>query len=229
MSNLVEVVVDNLTQVNEHILLDLNFGVLIDLDSGGVHDTQVTDEVLAIFTDNHQLRLPELLVVGDLVVVSVTFTNLENTGVTVKSNTETLNLLSVDSLELKVKFVCCSLVGDAVERSSLHGGKSFFLGIAHLLKADFAKELIVLESLQLGLSSLFKSSGELLDLRSTMVSTSVGLHLSDHSVEAGVVNGDFINKIADLLSVTSNGEDIVVFGGTLFVGGQVLFVCAGTL
>ena len=79
MSDFIKVVVDNFTQVNEHILLDADFGVLVNLDAGGVHDTQITHVILAVLANDHQLRLPEFLVVRDLVVVRITFTDLEDT------------------------------------------------------------------------------------------------------------------------------------------------------
>ena len=78
MRYFIEVVVHDFTQVNERILLDLNVCVHVNLDSGSVHDAEITDEVLAVLADNHELRLPELLVVGDLVVVGFSLTDLED-------------------------------------------------------------------------------------------------------------------------------------------------------
>jgi hypothetical protein len=93
-------VVDNLTKIYEHVLLDLYLGVLVNLDPGCVDNAQVSHVVLAIFANDHELRLPELLVVRDLVVVRVTFTDLENALTTFKGDSKTLNLLCVNSFEL---------------------------------------------------------------------------------------------------------------------------------
>jgi hypothetical protein len=100
VGDFVEVVVDNLTKVDEHILLNLNFSVLVDLYSGSVNDTQITHKVLSVLAHNHELRFPEFLVVGDLVVIGVTFTDLEDTRAAIKSDAETLDLFGVNSLEL---------------------------------------------------------------------------------------------------------------------------------
>jgi hypothetical protein len=51
----VEVVVDNLAQVDKHVLLNLNFSVLVNLYPGGVDDTQITNEVLSVLAHNHEL------------------------------------------------------------------------------------------------------------------------------------------------------------------------------
>ena len=77
VSHLVEVVVYHLSKINERVLLDLNRGVHIYLDSRGVHHTQVTDVIFTVLADNHKLRFPELFVVGNLVMVSLTLSNLE--------------------------------------------------------------------------------------------------------------------------------------------------------
>lgn len=53
-------------------------------------------------------------------MIGVTFTNLEDTRASVKSDAETLDLFGVDSLELQVQLVSGSLVGETVEGSSLH-------------------------------------------------------------------------------------------------------------
>ena len=55
MSHFVKVVVDNLTQIYEHVLLDLHLSVLVDLDPGRVHNAQVSHVVLAIFANDHEL------------------------------------------------------------------------------------------------------------------------------------------------------------------------------
>ncbi len=78
VSHLVEVVVNHLSKIDKRVLLDLNGGIHIYFDSRGVHYTQVTDVILAILADNHKLRLPKLLVVWDLVMVSLTFANFKN-------------------------------------------------------------------------------------------------------------------------------------------------------
>lgn len=79
VGHLVEVVMNDFTKINQSVLLDLNLSVHVNLNTRGVDNTEITDEVFAVFADNHELRLPQLLVVGDLVVVGLTFTNFEDT------------------------------------------------------------------------------------------------------------------------------------------------------
>ena len=40
MGYFVEMVVNDFTQVNKHVLLDLNLGIFVNLNSGGVDNTQ---------------------------------------------------------------------------------------------------------------------------------------------------------------------------------------------
>lgn len=81
--------------------------------------TQIADEVLSVPAHDHELRLPQFLVVGDLVVVGLTLTNLEDASVAVKANGQVLDLLGVHSFEVQVKFVSGSLVRGALEWSPL--------------------------------------------------------------------------------------------------------------
>lgn len=75
-------------------------------------------------------------------MVGVALTDLENTGAAIKSNSETLDLLSVHSLELEVKLVGGGCVGDAVEGTSLHGRVLALLISPQFEEGELAKELI---------------------------------------------------------------------------------------
>jgi len=112
VGNLVEVVVNNLTEVDESVLLDLHLGDLVDLNTRSVDNTQVTDEVLAVLANDHQLGFPELLVVRDLVLVGLAFTNFVKTVIAIKSDAKILDLFSVDGFELQVQLVGSGSVRD---------------------------------------------------------------------------------------------------------------------
>jgi hypothetical protein len=112
VGNLVEVVVNNLTEVDESVLLDLHLGDLVDLNTRSMDNTQVTDVVLAVLANDHQLGFPELLVVRDLVLVGLAFTNFVKTVIAIKSDAKILDLLSVDGFELQVQLVVCGSVRD---------------------------------------------------------------------------------------------------------------------
>lgn len=96
---LVEMIVDDLAKINNATLLDLNFGTLIQLDSGSVNESEVTDVVLATLVDDHELRLPEFFIVGNLIVVGFTLTNFENSTIALKRNLDILQLCRVDTFK----------------------------------------------------------------------------------------------------------------------------------
>ncbi len=119
MGNLIEVVVDNFTKINKSILLNLNLSVHIDLYTGGVHNTEITNEVFAILANDHQLGLPELLIIGDLVVVSLAFSNLEDTLGAIDRDLEILELFGVNSLKFHMELVRSGLIGDRLKGAAL--------------------------------------------------------------------------------------------------------------
>jgi len=60
-----------------------------------VHYTHVTDEITTVLLDDHELTLPELLIVGNLVVVALAFAHFEAAGVSLEGEGEILELFSV--------------------------------------------------------------------------------------------------------------------------------------
>ena len=68
-------------------------------------DAKIADVIFAVLADDHELGLPELLVVGDLVVVGLTFTDLEDSLSSIDGDLEVLELFGVDSFESHMKFV----------------------------------------------------------------------------------------------------------------------------
>jgi hypothetical protein len=47
-----------------------------------MHDTHISDVILPIFADNHKLTFPELLVIRDLIVASLTFAHFKDSRIT---------------------------------------------------------------------------------------------------------------------------------------------------
>ena len=136
VSDLIEVVVDHFTEINQGILLDLDLGVHIDLYSGGMDNTQVTDEVFAILADDHELGLPQLLIVRDLVVIAFAFTDLEDTLGTIDRDLQVLELLSVDSFKFHVKLVRGSTVGQRLKSAALEVNRDLKIRWAQFAKVD---------------------------------------------------------------------------------------------
>jgi hypothetical protein len=84
-----------------------------------VDHAQITDEVFSVLADNHELGLPQFLVVGDLVVVGLTFTNFEDAEIAIKTDRQVFYLLCVYRLKVQMKLVPSGLVRWAVEGFSL--------------------------------------------------------------------------------------------------------------
>ena len=99
--------------------MDLNLCVHIDLYTGGVHNTEITNEVFAILANDHQLGLPEFLIIGDLVVVSLAFSNLEDTLSAIDRDLEVFKLFGVNSFKFHMKLVRSGLVGNGLKGAAL--------------------------------------------------------------------------------------------------------------
>lgn len=110
-----------------------------------MHNSQITDVVLAVLANNHQLRLPQFFVVGDLVVVSFAFADLEHAGGTIHANLKILELVSIHSLEVHVELVCGGLVWQRVEGFSLQADSDISFTGRKFSQVDSAEILVVHE------------------------------------------------------------------------------------
>jgi hypothetical protein len=101
-----------------------------------VNNTKISNIILSVLANNHELRLPKLLVVWNLIVIGVTFSNFKDTRVTVEVNAKSFNFLSVNSLKLEVKFVGSSFVWNTFKRSALQirGIMSFYVRVSSNLE-----------------------------------------------------------------------------------------------
>ena len=164
VGNLVEVVMDHLAQVDEGVLLDLNLGVHVNLYSGGVNDAKIADEVLAALADDHELGFPELLVVGDLVVVSLTFTDLVDTLGAVDGDLQVLELLSINSLKFHVQLVGGSLIRDRLKSAAAKIDGDLKLLRRELAELDSAQVAVAVELVEAGVRLNFHAAREAIDL-----------------------------------------------------------------
>lgn len=101
VNSLVEVVMDNFTKINQAALLDLNFAFGVKLQSGGVDKAQISDIVTAIHGANHELRLPELLIIWHVIVTGLSLTYFEDSSISVADNLDVLELFGVHLLKLE--------------------------------------------------------------------------------------------------------------------------------
>ena len=164
VGNLVEVVMDHLAQVDEGVLLDLNLGVHVNLYSGGVNNAEIADEVLAALANDHELGLPELFVVGDLVVVGLTFTDLVDTLGAVDGDLQVLELLSIDSLEFHVQLMGGGLIRDRLKSAAAKIDGDLKLLRRELAELDRAQVAVAVEFVEAGVRVDLHAAREAIDL-----------------------------------------------------------------
>ena len=75
----VEAVEDAFSQVDQCIFEDADLSSLVNLDATGVHDSEILEVEVSILDENAELREPESLLSQDRVMVTLTFTDTENT------------------------------------------------------------------------------------------------------------------------------------------------------
>ena len=224
MSDLIEVVVNHFTEINQGILLDLDLGVHIDLYSGGMDNTQVTDEVFAILADDHELRLPKLLVVGDLVMIAFALTNLEDTLGTINRDLQVLELLSIDGLELHVKLVRGGAVGQRLKSAALEVNRDLKIRWAQFTEVDGAELWIIDKLSETWVSGGLEAWRAALDLLLALLElTSVGLDLVLKGVvtDTGASIDNLLDKLSDFVGIYIEAEDEVACDGGILVGGKV--------
>jgi hypothetical protein len=86
MSCFVEVIVDNLSEVDNTPFLNLNFRSFVEFNSGSVNKSKISDVVLTSEGDDHELGLPKFLIVWNLIMIGLTFSNLENSSITLEND-----------------------------------------------------------------------------------------------------------------------------------------------
>ena len=92
---------NDLSNVDNAALLDLSFRSQVKLDSGGVDVAKISDVVLAIQDDNYELWIHQFLVVRNLVMIWLTFSNFENSSVSLEGELYIFKLLSIGGLEFQ--------------------------------------------------------------------------------------------------------------------------------
>ena len=107
-----------------------------------MHEAEISNEVLAVDRADHELSLPELLIVGDVIMAGFTFADLEKGPVTVEGYLDIFELLGVNLLELEDQPLRWDLESFQVHESSLQ------------IAAAVAADVTQLDLSQLGLVAL---------------------------------------------------------------------------
>ena len=125
---------NNLSNVDDAALLDLSFRSQVKLDSGCVDVAEISDVVLAIQDDNDELGIHQLFVVRNLVMVWLTFSNFENSSVSLEGELYIFKLLGIGSLELQSQGFLRDLVSSKDHRSSVENNWTI-----HIISWNFFK------------------------------------------------------------------------------------------
>lgn len=196
VDSLVKVVVNDLSEIDDTSFLNLNFRSFVKLHSGSMDETEISDVVLSTNIDDHELSFPKLLVVWNLVVVGLTFANFENTSVTLESDLDILELLSVDTLKFELE----SLFRDRIW-SEDHLGllqKTWVVEIFawHIFERKVAENFVVFEVLEswVGVIDVGSTEGVLVGVDGTFEVGLIELELVLKGAVANLVQG-FVDEV----------------------------------
>jgi hypothetical protein len=113
-----------------------------------VDDSHITDEISSVLANNHELTFPKLLVVGDLVMVTFTFSNLEDSLVSFERELEVLEFFGIYRLESHVELVLGSFISNTVKLLALETRVNSELVGVQLTHLHAAEVGVVLEHLE---------------------------------------------------------------------------------
>ena len=220
-------VVNNLPEINNAALLNLDFSSLVKFNSRSVHESQVSDVVLASFVDDHELGLPEFLVIGNLIVVRFSLTNLEDSSVPLESDFDVLQFCSVDTFEFKFESLLRELFWTKNHFSSLEFANLVDVLARHIFQTEVSKLGIVLEVLHSWIEIVLVSNSEgvcvgiagLLEL--SLVQLELVLQCTV-SVLVHCLGNEVFHQLDDDLAVFIDAHHVVVLGHELLPLSHVL-------
>lgn len=86
MEQLINVIMDHLSKVKQRSLMYLETGIMVYLDPRRMDNTQISDVVLPLMIDNHELTFPKFFIISDNVVVAIPFSYLKLSKISIKLN-----------------------------------------------------------------------------------------------------------------------------------------------
>lgn len=213
VDSLVKVVVDNLTKIDDAAFLDLNFRSFVKLHSRGMDESKISDVILTVNVDDHELSLPKLFVVGDLVVVGLTLSNFENGSVSLEVDFNVLELLGIHRFELELE----SLLRDDIrlQESFLLLEDTWRVDILsrHVLERQVAKDSIGLEVLKswVGVISVSGAQRVLVSENSSLERSLIELELVHQRAVSDLIHGfrdEFVDDFADDVWASIDAHDM---------------------
>lgn len=103
MHDFVEVIVDDLSEIDNVVFMNLVQPIFLDLKSAIVEFSEISDVEATIFSDNRELGVVHLLLVGNSELIIIAFSNLNEhlTGVNFNSLADKVFGVSCFNLENK--------------------------------------------------------------------------------------------------------------------------------
>ena len=111
-------------------------------------ESKISNVVLSSKRDDHELSLPKLFVVWNLIMVGFTFTNLENSSVSLEDDFDVLQLLGVNTLKLEHELLVWDHLWFKNHLSLLENTWGIDILSGHILQTERVKVLLVLEVLE---------------------------------------------------------------------------------
>jgi len=179
-----------------------------------MHESQISDVVLAVLVNDHELTLPELLIIGDLIVVGLSLSDLEDFSVSVESDLHTFELLGVDAFELHHQFFVGQRLGLNTDLHSLHYTGHIQVLAWHVLQGKLTQHGVTLEVLELGIFiEGVKLGGGGVEVVGSFEFSLVELDLMlEHGVTSLVqsIGKQIVNDLRHQLSIFLDGNHLVV-------------------
>lgn len=101
MNKLVKLVVYHLSKINNRPLLNLYFTLSIQLQSCCMDKAHISNVELTTNCNNHKLSFPELLIIRDVVVTSLAFTDFEDGSITFTFDLQALEFFGIGLVKLE--------------------------------------------------------------------------------------------------------------------------------
>lgn len=180
-----------------------------------MNETEITDVVLTVLVNDHELGFPKFLVVRDLVMVLFTFSDLEDSTVSIKFDLDVLKLGGINTLELEFEGLLRKSGWSEDHFSLLEHTWGVDVLAGHILKSEATKRTILgFEVFKSGVvvNSIARSNGILSAEDGSLELCLVETELMLKSAVAVLIHGftdKVLNDITDNIGITIDAEYVV--------------------
>ena len=131
---------------------------------------EISDVILPTDVDDHELCFPKFLVVWDLIVIGLTFSDLENTSITLESDFHILELFGVDALKFELKSFFRNRIWSKNHFGLLQETWVVKVFAGHILEGQVSENLVIFEVLKswVGVVNVGSPKGILVGINGTL-------------------------------------------------------------